>query len=152
LDFHGVVPEKRVWVDRDVRELIASHRGDGWGLARLRELRIEVVVLSTETDPVVAARCRKLGLPVIQGSTDKGAALRGLLAERRVDPAAVIYLGNDVNDLPCFPLVGCAVVVADAHPAAAAEADLRLQRRGGRGAVRELCDLIIQQSVENRHA
>jgi len=152
LDFDGVLTDNRVWVDRDGRELIASHRGDGWGLARLRELGVEVVVLSTETDPVVAARCRKLGVPVIQGSTDKGAALRALLAERRIDPAAVIYLGNDVNDLPCFPLVGCAVVVADAHPAAAAEADLRLQRRGGRGAVRELCDLIIQQSVENRHA
>ena len=72
------------------------------------------------------------------------AALRQLLAERQVDPAQVVYLGNDVNDLPCFPLVGCAVVVADAHPAAIAQADLVLAHPGGHGAVRELCDLLTQ--------
>ena len=152
LDFDGVLTDNRVWVDRTGNESVAAHRGDGWGLARLRQLGVEVVVLSTETDPVVTARARKLGLPVVQGAADKGAALRGLLAERNLDPAQVVYLGNDVNDLPCFPLVGCAIVVADAHPAAAAEADLVLRLAGGRGAVRELCDLLIQRIGEMSHA
>jgi len=102
-------------------------------------------VLSTETDPVVAARCGKLGLPVLQGLADKGAALQDLLRDREMEPGRVVYLGNDVNDLPCFPLVGCAVVVADAHPAATAQADLVLGRAGGQGAVRELCDLLVER-------
>jgi len=103
-------------------------------------------VLSTETNPVVAARCRKLDIPMQQGLGDKASALRALLAERNVDPAQVVYLGNDVNDLPCFPLVGCAVVVADAHPAARQQADLVLDARGGHGAVRELIDRILKTS------
>ncbi len=143
LDFDGVLTDNRVWVDAEGREWVAAHRGDGWGLARLREAGVQVVVLSTETNPVVTARCRKLGLPVVQGVADKGAALRDLLAQRGVDPARTVYVGNDVNDLPCFPLVGCALVVADAHPEARARADRVLRRPGGRGAVRELCDLLL---------
>lgn len=148
LDFDGVMTDNRVWVDGQGRESVAAHRGDGWGLARLREAGVEVVVLSTETDPVVAARCGKLGLPVVQGLADKGAALRDLLRDREMEPGHVVYLGNDVNDLPCFPLVGCAVVVADAHPEAAAQADLVLSRAGGRGAVRELCDLLLERDAK----
>ncbi len=148
LDFDGVLTDNRVWVDRDGKEMVAAHRADGWGLTRLRESGIEAVVLSTETDPVVTARCRKLGLPVVQGAADKGAALAKLLEDRDIDPATVIYLGNDVNDLPCFPLVSCAVVVGDAHPAAAVQADRILKSPGGRGAVRELCDLLIQRLME----
>lgn len=145
LDFDGVMTDNRVWVDGQGRESVAAHRGDGWGLARLREAGVEVIVLSTETDPVVAARCGKLGLPVLQGLADKGAALQDLLRDREMEPGRVVYLGNDVNDLPCFPLVGCAVVVADAHPAATAQADLVLGRAGGQGAVRELCDLLVER-------
>ena len=109
----------------------------------LHKAGIPMVVLSTEPNPVVAARCRKLNLPVIQGLSDKSATLQRLIEERQLDPAHVVYLGNDVNDLPCFPLVGCAVVVADAHPDVISQADLVLSHPGGRGAVRELCDRIL---------
>lgn len=151
LDFDGVLTDNRVWVDAEGRELVAAHRGDGWGLARLKERGIEVAVLSTETHPVVAARCRKLDLPVVQGISDKASALKELLEERGVDPAHVIYLGNDVNDLPCFPLVACALVVADAHPQARAQADLVLKRSGGLGAVRELCDLLLDRLIDEEN-
>ncbi|TET81568.1 MAG: acylneuraminate cytidylyltransferase [Anaerolineales bacterium] len=151
LDFDGVLTDNRVWVDAGGRELVAAHRGDGWGLAQLKERGIEVAVLSTETHPVVAARCRKLDLPVVQGISDKASALKELLEERGVDPAHVIYLGNDVNDLPCFPLVACALVVADAHPKARAQADLVLKRSGGLGAVRELCDLLLDRLIDEEN-
>ena len=141
-DFDGVMTDDRVWVDQDGREMVAASRRDGMGIAMLRKAGIPAVVLSTEPNPVVAARCRKLGLPLQQGIQDKAEALRQVMAERQVDPAQVIYLGNDVNDLPCFPLVGCAVVVADAHPAAFDQADMVLSHPGGHGAVRELCDLL----------
>jgi YrbI family 3-deoxy-D-manno-octulosonate 8-phosphate phosphatase len=145
LDFDGVLTDNRVWVDAEGGEIVAAHRGDGWGLARLREAGIPAVVLSAERNPVVAARCEKLGLPVWQGIEDKGAALHGLIAERGVQASHTVYLGNDVNDLPCFEQVGWACAVADAHPEVLGGADRVLQRPGGRGAVRELCDLILRE-------
>lgn len=152
LDFDGVLTDNRVWVDEAGHEQVAAHRGDGWGLARLREAGIAAVVLSTETNPVVTARCHKLGLDVVQGVSDKAAGLERLLDERQVDPGRVVYVGNDVNDLPCFPLVACAVVVADAHPDVKGEADLVLTRPGGFGAVRELSDLLVNHtSKRNIH-
>ena len=143
-DFDGVMTDDRVWVDQDGRESVAAHRGDGMGIALLRKAGIPAVVLSTEPNPVDADRCKKLQLPVQQDLKDKANALRKLLAERQVNPAQVVYLGNDINDLPCFPLVGCAVVVADAHPTARAAADLVLEHNGGHGAVRELVDMILK--------
>jgi N-acylneuraminate cytidylyltransferase len=90
-----------------------------------------------------------LNIPVYQGIDDKSSALKKLLDERKVKPENVIYVGNDVNDLPCFPLVGCAVAVADAHVDIRPHADLILSAKGGYGAVRELSDLILSQ-FENR--
>jgi N-acylneuraminate cytidylyltransferase len=135
--------DNRVFVDSTGRESVAAYRSDSLGLNRLRAAGVEVLVLSTETDGVVKARCDKIKLPVVQGVADKAARLRAILAERRIDSERVVYLGNDINDLPCFPLVACAVVVADALPAAARQADLRLSRKGGFGAVRALCDMIL---------
>lgn len=152
LDFDGVLTDNRVWVDGTGRESVAAGREDGLGLARLRAAGVEAVVISTETDPVVAARCNKLKLPFQQGVDDKAAALKALLAEGGVDPAEVVFVGNDLNDLECFPLVGCAVAVADAAAPVLAAADLVLGRRGGRGAVRELCDILIERmEARDRH-
>ena len=119
------------------------------GISLLKKAGFEAIVLSTETNPVVSARCQKMGLPVYQGVEAKGEVLESLLSEKGISGENVVYVGNDVNDLPCFPLVGCAVAVADAHPDVIQEADLVLQSRGGYGAVRELCDLLIDQIKEN---
>jgi N-acylneuraminate cytidylyltransferase len=118
-------------------------------VARLKETSVKIVVLSTETDPVVAARCRKLGIEAIQGIKDKAKALRELMESRRIESNQTIYLGNDVNDVTCFPLVACALVVADAHFDAKAQADIILTKRGGQGAVRELCDILINNIEES---
>ena len=83
-------------------------------------------------------------IEVYQGVDDKGRDLKKLLKERKANPEHVVYVGNDVNDLPCFPLVGCAVAVADAHPEVRPQADLILRTKGGFGAVRELSDLILR--------
>lgn len=148
LDFDGVMTDDRVWVDQNGHESVAANRRDGMGIAALHNAGIPMVVLSTESNPVVAARCRKLNLTVIQGLKDKSVTLQQLLQERHLDPAHVVYLGNDVNDLPCFPLVGCAVVVGDAHQDVILQADLVLSNFGGQGAVRELCDRIIYKIGE----
>jgi YrbI family 3-deoxy-D-manno-octulosonate 8-phosphate phosphatase len=148
LDFDGVLTDNRVWVDAEGHELVAANRGDGLGLELLREEGIKIVVLSRETNPVVEARCRKLGLPFVQGLSDKTEALKRWMKESGTDAAHVIYLGNDVNDTPCFPLVGCAGVVADAHPQARTQADFVLSKKGGHGAVRELCDILLLRMRE----
>jgi YrbI family 3-deoxy-D-manno-octulosonate 8-phosphate phosphatase len=149
-DFDGVMTDDRVWVDQDGGEMVAANRHDGLGISRLHKAGIPMLVLSTEPNPVVSARCRKLNLPVLQGQADKAKALVQLLGEKDVDPSHVIYLGNDINDIPCFPLVGCALVVADAHPEALAQADIILSKPGGHGAVRELCDRILRNIPKNQ--
>jgi N-acylneuraminate cytidylyltransferase len=149
-DFDGVMTDDRVYVDENGREMIAANRGDGMGLTLLRKAGIPAMVLSTEKNPVVSARCRKLELPVIQGVEHKAIVLRNYLQENQINPQNVIFVGNDVNDVPCFPLVGCALVVADAHPQAKSLADLVLQHNGGDGAVREVCDWLLQ-NVRTTH-
>ncbi len=145
LDFDGVMTDNRVWVNEEGREMVAANRSDSLGLAYLRREGVKVVVLSTETNPVVAARCRKLNLPVVQGVADKAAALPGILQEMGVSPEHTIYVFNDSNDVPCFPLVACALVVEDAQTAARRAADIILTRKGGHGAVREVCDILLQR-------
>ena len=141
-DFDGVMTDNRVWVDENGHEMVAANRSDGLGIARLNRLGVRMLVLSTERNPVVAARCAKLNIPVIQGLDDKAAVLRDYLRENQIDPGFVVYLGNDINDLTCFTEVGCAIAVADAYPEVKEKADLILRQCGGHGAVRELCDMI----------
>lgn len=147
-DFDGVFTDNRVWVDETGRESVAANRSDSHILRMVREAGIDMVVISTEVNPVVSARCAKMKLPVFQGVEEKASVLRRFLAERQQDPTRVIYLGNDINDVPCFPLVGWAAVVADAMPEAMRQADHVLSRSGGHGAVRELCDLLLQRIQE----
>ena len=144
LDFDGVLTDNRVWVDQDGRESVACNRSDGWGIARLREAGVGVLVLSTEQNPVVAARCRKLKVECVQGCDDKRARLEQLLVERGLTTSQVAYVGNDVNDLSCMNDAGVAIAVADAESAVRAVASLVTSRRGGHGAVREVCDWILE--------
>jgi N-acylneuraminate cytidylyltransferase len=88
-----------------------------------------------------------MGVEAVQGLglQAKGQELKRLLAEKGVDPACVVYVGNDVNDLPCFEIAGWSVAVADAYPEVVRAADFVLSRPGGGGAVRELCELILKK-------
>jgi YrbI family 3-deoxy-D-manno-octulosonate 8-phosphate phosphatase len=147
-DFDGVMTDNSVALGAGGAETVSVSRGDGLGVARLRDAGMPMVVLSTETHPVVGERCAKLGLECRQGLADKAAALRGLLDERGIAASEVAYVGNDLNDLGCFELVGFPVAVADAEPALKVRAALVLSREGGRGAVRELCDLLLARRVE----
>ena len=145
MDFDGVLTDDRVWVDQDGKEMVASNRADGLGLERLRGITtIQAMVLSKETNRVVAARCKKLGLPVIQSVQDKPKMLESVIKQRGVKNEEVVFIGNDLNDLDCFPLVGFAAAPANAQPEVRQHADLVLKSAGGYGAVRELCELLIE--------
>jgi YrbI family 3-deoxy-D-manno-octulosonate 8-phosphate phosphatase len=143
-DFDGVFTDNRVLVSSDGRETVVCDRGDGHGISRLQRLGIPLVVISTETDPVVAARCQKLELECLQGVDDKLAALLRLAHDRGAALSNTVYVGNDINDLSCLKAVGCAVVPDDAHADVRPHAHVVLTCAGGRGAVRELCDAILK--------
>lgn len=150
LDFDGVFTDNRVIVDERGVESVVCHRGDGHGLSALQR-HCDVVVLSTEVNPVVSARCDKLGLPVVQGLGDgKVRALKRYVAERGHGLDDVVFVGNDVNDLECLRIVGTPVAVADAVPEVLDEAVWTLRLPGGAGALRELCDAILPLFTRSR--
>jgi YrbI family 3-deoxy-D-manno-octulosonate 8-phosphate phosphatase len=146
-DFDGVITDNRVWVDQDGRETVAAYRSDSMRVKELRARGIEVMILSSERNPVVAARAKKMGVEAIHdvGLHEKGRVMREVLEQKNVKAENVIYIGNDVNDLPCFEVAGWSVAVADAYPEVIHAADFVLSKPGGHGALRELCDLILKK-------
>lgn len=150
LDFDGVLTDNRVWTDSEGRELVVSSRSDSLLLNELKSRGVQILVLSSEPNPVVQARTRKLGLEAVHGVgiKEKGEVLRRLLNERGIPAEEVVYVGNDLNDLPCFEISGWAVAVADAWPEVRRAADYVLSHRGGQGAVREICELLLQPKDE----
>ncbi|GHH78603.1 acylneuraminate cytidylyltransferase [Promicromonospora soli] len=142
-DFDGVHTDDHAYVDQDGTEQVRVSRGDGMGVSRLRRTGLPILILSTETNKVVASRADKLKVQVMHGIDDKASALRAWIAEQNLDPSRVAYVGNDVNDLAAMAVVGWPVAVADARPEVKAQARLVLSREGGNGAVREICDRIL---------
>jgi N-acylneuraminate cytidylyltransferase len=148
LDFDGVITDNKVIVLQDGQEAVIADRSDGWGLGQLKKTGLPIWILSTEPNPVVQARANKLGIPCLNGlGNQKGEALQKILAEQAIDPAQVIFVGNDDNDLECMSIVGCPVVPADAYPRALAQAAIVLEHNGGDGAVRELVELIMKRKL-----
>ncbi|MFI5874234.1 cytidylyltransferase domain-containing protein [Streptomyces sp. NPDC051445] len=148
LDFDGTQTDDRVLIDSDGREFVSVHRGDGLGIAALRRSGLRMLILSTERNPVVAARARKLRLPVLHGIDRKDLALKQWCEEQGIAPERVLYVGNDVNDLPCFALVGWPVAVASAHDVVRGAARAVTTVPGGDGAIREIAGWILGPSLD----
>jgi len=141
-DFDGVFTDNRVWTNGRGEEIVACSRSDGLGLRRLDEVGVQYLIVSTETNPIVSARARKLGIECLQGVDDKLEVLYDQAESRGISLEETAFVGNDVNDAPCLGAVGLAVVPADAWPEAAALSRWVLTRRGGEGCVREFCDSV----------
>lgn len=149
LDFDGVFTDNKVWVLEDGREAVRCDRSDGLGLAKLKCLGLPILVLSSEKNLVVQARCDKLNLTCCHGIQDKLASLKAWLSEINVPLSEVVYVGNDMNDLACLQAVGCGIVVHDAYPDVRAAAKIILASPGGQGAIREVTELINQRLEED---
>ncbi len=145
LDFDGVMTDNRVLVNQDGREAVWCHRGDGYGIGLLKKAGLEVMVLSTEPNPVVLERCRKLDIPCIHNCPDKLSALKALAEERGIGPDDIGFVGNDLNDLEGLQWVGWPIAVADAVPEILAVARKVTEKPGGYGAVREVCDWLRRE-------
>lgn len=147
-DFDGVFTDNTVYVSQEGIESVRCWRSDGLGLSRLRSLGVHMVILSTEANPVVGVRAAKLKMPCRQGIEDKAAAVLQVCAELSVEPARCMFVGNDINDIPAFQAVGLPVAVGDAYPEVFPHVLYRTVSHGGRGAVREVCDLVYQAKSE----
>ena len=142
LDFDGVFTDNRVWVNERGEESVACWRGDGIGLRRLDEVGVPYVIVSTEPNAVVARRAEKLRARCVHGVDDKLGVVRAEADAAGVPLERVAYVGNDVNDAACLEAVGLPVVPADAWPEVVPLARWVLERPGGHGCVRELCDAV----------
>src|SRR5690625_3455223 len=135
-DFDGVHTDDGAYVDEDGNEQVRVHRGDGMGISRLVRAEVPVMILSKERNPVVTRRAEKLNVDVAQGIDSKAHILSAWIESNGLDPARVAYVGNDINDLEAFDVVGWPIAVADAHPKVLAAARAVLDRPGGRGGAR----------------
>jgi N-acylneuraminate cytidylyltransferase len=147
LDFDGTLTDGMVYVDETGCETVRCSRRDSLGIEMLKAAGIAVFVISKETNPVVAARCKKMNVRCEQGvasGEDKAVILRRLAEGVGVKLEAIAYMGDDVNDIAALQLVGLAVAPADAHPKVRKVAHHLTEARGGNHAVRELCDLILE--------
>jgi YrbI family 3-deoxy-D-manno-octulosonate 8-phosphate phosphatase len=149
-DFDGVFTDNRVYVSQDGSESVSCCRSDGLGLRRLDDVGIQYCIVSTETNPIVTMRAKKLNIPVTQGHDDKLSVVRRLVAEKGFEMSNVAYVGNDINDKQCLEEVGLPIVVADAYPEVISISQYQTQRLGGHGAVREVCDLISKYHITNK--
>jgi N-acylneuraminate cytidylyltransferase len=146
-DFDGVVTDNHVITDQDGKESVIASRSDSMHIKALREKGIELMILSSEPNPVVMARAKKIGVEARHGIglQDKGRVMLQVIEQKKVKAENVIYIGNDLNDLPCFEIAGWSVAVADAYPEVIRAADHVLTKNGGHGAVRELCEIVLKK-------
>jgi N-acylneuraminate cytidylyltransferase len=143
MDFDGVHTDDRVSIGGDGSERVTTSRSDGAGIEMLRVAGYPMLIISRETNRVVTARGRKLGVDVRQGVENKVAVLTAWATARSIDLSRIAYVGNDLNDLGCLEIVGWPIAVADAHPRVISAARIVLEKSGGRGALREVAERIL---------
>ena len=147
-DFDGVHTDNLVYVDENGIESVRCSRSDGMGIMALKEAGLKLLILSKERNPVVSQRGKKLNVEVIQGCDNKLETLKEWLSSHNISSQQCIYVGNDINDLECLQYVGISVSPADAHESVSHAVTWKLSNMGGRGAIREMSDVLIE--VKNR--
>ena len=141
-DFDGCLTDDRVWLNQEGEEFVAANRKDGLAVKRLKNLGIQVVITSTETNKVVLARGNKMGVEVLQGLSDKAESIEQYLNQKNLTWEDVWYIGNDVNDLGAIRKAKFSICPSDAVKAVKKEVDLKLKTKGGYGVLSELATLL----------
>ena len=142
-DFDGVMTDNKVYVDQNGNEMVQVNRADGLGVAEIKKMEIEQIIMSTETNPVVSARAIKLDIPCLQGLDNKKDALLDYSKKNDIDLKNVAYVGNDINDKDAMAIAGFSFCPADAHETIKEISDHVLKRNGGDGVIRELFDFLV---------
>lgn len=145
LDVDGVLTDGGLIWQADGQESKVFHVHDGHGIRLVQRAGIEVALLTGRSSQVVAHRAEDLGIQlVVQGSRDKLADYEKMLEQRKLEDRDVAYVGDDLVDVPVFKRVGLSVAVAGARPYLHAYCHAITEREGGQGAVREVCDFLLQ--------
>lgn len=142
-DVDGTLTDGRLYFDHEGRELKAFHVHDGQGLVLLRSIGIQVALITARHSEVALRRANELGVRAHIGVKDKLACVQDLCAELGIGLDAVCFMGDDLPDLTAMRAVGLSVAPGDAHACALEAATVRTCARAGRGAARELCDLLL---------
>ena len=144
-DVDGVLTDGKLTYTDDGRECKSFHSRDGHGVKALHEHGIRAAIISGRDSPIVARRAAELKIAIVyQGRRDKAAALDELLAATALAAAQIAYVGDDTPDLPVLRRVGLAVAVNDAHPSVINECHWQTPHKGGEGAARDVCDIILR--------
>tara|TARA_B110000238_G_scaffold197667_1_gene240675 strand:- start:140 stop:700 length:561 start_codon:yes stop_codon:yes gene_type:complete len=144
-DVDGVFSDGRIYLGNKGEELKAFHTKDGFGIKALGASGVDVAIITGRRSQIVNTRMKALNVRhVIQGEENKLPALEILAQQQQIDLTEIAYIGDDVPDLACIENVGLGIAVNDAHPSVLSGADHTTFTRGGFGAVREICDLIMQ--------
>lgn len=148
-DVDGVFSDGRIYMGNQGEEFKAFHTRDGYGIKCILAAGIEVAVITARTSNIVEKRMKALGIKhIYQGSSDKLAAFYSLLDKINLTPDESAYIGDDLIDWPVMEKVEFSVCVHDGHPLLAKRADWITQTKGGFGAVREICDLLLEARNE----
>lgn len=144
-DVDGVLTDGSLYIDADGRELKAFHSRDGHGMKMLQACGVEIAIITGRTSETVSHRMASLGIAhVYQGQRDKLPAFVELMDKLSLQPQQVAYVGDDVVDLPIMRRVGFAVAVQDAHTLVRKHAHWQTAAPGGRGAVRDVCEFVME--------
>ena len=140
-DFDGVLTNDLVFVDQNGKESVICNRSDGLAFDVLRKLKKPSYILSTEKNPIVSARAKKLKIPAIQGVEDKVEELLMLAKSKGYNLNRVLYVGNDINDYKAMQLCGYSACPSDSHQKIRSIATFVLQKKGGNGVIGELLEV-----------
>ncbi len=145
LDVDGVLTDAKLFFDEQGKEYKAFNARDGLGIKLLQKAGIQVAVISGRASKPVALRMEMLGISLVYlGQTDKGAAFKEIIAKVGCTPEQAAHVGDDLIDLPVLMQVGLAIAVQDASAYILPYVDWQTRLAGGQGAVREVCDFILQ--------
>ena len=144
-DVDGVLTDGSLVLGEKGEEYKIFHAHDGLGLVMLRKAGLHIAIISSRSSKIVAKRMASLGIDLVyQGQKEKRAAIIEIMQELEVSKDETAYVGDDLIDLPAMSAVGLAIAVADAQAAVLARADWITNKAGGRGAAREVCEMLLE--------
>jgi YrbI family 3-deoxy-D-manno-octulosonate 8-phosphate phosphatase len=140
--------DNKVYVDQNGNEMVQVNRADGLGVSEIKKLGIEQIIISTEKNPIVSTRAKKLGIYCLQGIENKKDVLMNYCKKNDIDLINVAYVGNDINDKDVMGIVGYSFCPSDAHGSIKKISNHILDTKGGNGVIRELLDFINNEKGE----
>ena len=146
-DFDGVLTDNLVYLDQNGKEFVVCNRSDGLAFNILKNLEFNLIIVSTETNPVVSKRGNKLNIPVIQNINKKDKKLLEMHEEKIINLDQTMYVGNDLNDFRAMLLCKVKCCPADSHPKIKEIADIVLKTNGGRGVAREIVEKVLEINI-----